>query len=304
MTVDRAVKVVFGADRSYAMALAVALRSLADHSNGVAPTVFVLHDGFDVDLQRKIERSCEPLRPEWITVPEQTIAELKVGLRLPHSSHYTILVPRFVPAEVSRVVHLDADILVRRALTDLWATELGGHAFAAAHDAFLPTLAAGLPWRRLELDPRAPYFNAGVMVMDLAAWRDAEISERAMRLLGEDGFPKSDQSALNALAAGGWQPLDPAWNVQSHYLTGDASRAWAWTDRDLLERAIADPGIVHFCHGDFARPWQADSSHPYRDAWLATLDRTPWAGWRPRRHWTAGALRRVRRAGRVLAGRP
>ena len=298
--------IVFGADRRYAMPLAVALRSLSDHSHGVATTVFILHDGLDTDLRSKVEASCDSgPAVEWIAVPDQTMSELKIGLRLPHSSHYTIVVPRFLPAEVSRVVYLDADILVRRPLTDLWATDLGDHAFAAARDSYLPTISAGLaPWRRLGLDPRAPYFNAGIIVMDLDAWRDAELSERAMRLLGEEGFPKSDQSALNALSAGAWQPLDPTWNLQSHFLTGDTSRAWSWTDRAVLERAIADPGIVHFCHGDFARPWQAGSSHPYRDAWLATLDRTAWAGWRPRRRRAPGALRRVRRAGRALRGRP
>ena len=298
-----AVTIAIGADHDYAMQLAVALRSLADHGGDGIPTVFVLHDGFDDDLRRRVHESCGPdLALEWITVDHATIADLKTGARLPHSSAYRVLVPRLLPSALARVVYVDADILVRRPLTDLWSTDLASSPFGAVRDAYIPSIAADVPWRRLGLDPRTPYFNAGVLLMDLHAWRDTRVSERALDLLRVETFPNSEQTALNAVAGGWWHALDPVWNVQSHFLAADASRAWGHVDTETLTSAIADPGIVHFCHGEFARPWQAGSSHPYRDEWLATLDRTAWAGTRPRRHWGAGALRRLRRVGRGLAG--
>lgn len=302
MRTDR-VAIVLGADHGYAMQLAVALRSLADHAGDDLPPVFVLHDGYDTTEQRRIQQSCGPaIAPEWITVDAAMVADLRIGARLPHSTAYRVLAPRLLPSELARVVYLDADILVRRPLIDLCTTDLGSSPFGAVRDAYMPTIAAEVPWRRLGLDPHTPYFNAGVLVMDLDGWRDAQLTERVLVLLREQAFSNSEQTALNAVAGGSWHALDPVWNVQSHFLVGDASRAWGHVEPATIERALADPGIVHFCHGDFARPWQAGSTHPYRDDWLAVLDRTAWAGTRPTRHRVAGAVRRLRRAGRVLTG--
>lgn len=62
------------------------------------------------------------------------------------------------------------------------------------------------------------YFNAGVLLANGPVWRDLDISARALRLLSED--PEfchyGDQSALNAVIAGNWLELSPAWNWQAN----------------------------------------------------------------------------------------
>ena len=295
--------VLLGADRAYVRQLAVALRSLSDAAESSTYTAFVVGNEFDAEARRRLSESCGPnVSLHWMSIPESTVRGIKLAGRNPLPTVYPLLAPQILPPELSRVVSLDADVLVRRPLDELWNAELGAHALGAVRDAYLPLAGFELPWRRLGVDPRAAYFNAGVMVMALDRWRAEGISDRVLARMRSEALPNDEQSALNAVLGDDWQRLAPEWNTQAHHLAGDSARAWAFEDASTLARAVADPAIVHFCAGDFGRPWQAGSSHPFRDEWFATLDRTPWAGWRPRRHWVRGALHRARRAGGELLG--
>jgi len=297
--------VVMGADSTYAEQLAVALRSHSDCAGPATYQVFVLESRFDDEFRRRVEASHDTnVAITWLHVREDLVAGVQLARRLPRSTTLRIVAPTMLPSDLERVVYLDCDVLVRHPLNELASMDLGGASLAAARDAFLPNVGVDVPWRRFDIDPSGPYFNAGVLVVALERWRELDVSTRGIALLREQLLRHNDQSALNIIFANDWCSLSPTWNLQTHHLAGDRSRAWGFEDRTALECAIADPAIVHLNHGGFDRPWQVGSSHPYRDAWFEVLDRTPWVGWRPRRHWAAGASRRIARAGAALLGRP
>jgi len=293
------------ADNAYAKQLAVALRSLSDAAGTTEYEAFVLQSGFDEDLRARVETSCDAnVAITWVDVPDDLVVGVQLARGLPPATVFRIVATEVLPPELSRVVYLDCDVLVRHPPDALWSVDLGDAPVAAVRDAYLSVVCMDVPWRRWGIDPSAPYYNAGLLVMELDLWRSLDIAARGIALLREVRLPFSDQSALNIVFANKWRSLSPKWNVQTHHLAGQRSRAWAFEDYAELERAVADPVIVHVNEGRFSRPWQVESSHPFRDAWFETLDRTAWAGWRPRRAWAAGAMRRVRRAGAVLLGRP
>ena len=97
--------------------------------------------------------------------------------------------------------------------------------------------------RALGLDLATPYFNAGLMVVDRAAWRAAELGERAARALRDEPrtFPFMEQDALNATLAGGFAPLSPRCNFMGDFFLLD------------LEAAIA-PIVLHFVNRP--KPWE------------------------------------------------
>ena len=297
--------VVLAADETYAKQLSVALRSLSDCAEDTEYRAFVLQSGFGRELRARVEASCdEHVTVTWLDVPEHLVAGVQVGRRVSRASTYRIVVPAVLPSDVSRVVYLDCDVIVRKPLDELGAVDLDGAPVAGVRDAYIAAVCTEIPWRHAGIDPGAPYFNAGVLVIDLDRWRAMDVAARGIALLRELRLRQVDQSALNTLFASQWCALSPRWNLQSHHLAGDRSRAWAFEDRDELEHAIADPAIVHLTQSAFSRPWEAASSHPLRDLWFEVLDRTAWAGWRPRRAWAAGASRRVGRATAALLGRP
>jgi lipopolysaccharide biosynthesis glycosyltransferase len=297
------IAVLVSADGGYVRQLAVALRSLSDSAGSSTYLAFIVSDAFDADERQRLAECCGPsVSPRWMSIPDAMLQGVKLDGRNPLQTVFPLLAPEILSRDLTRVVCLDADVLVRRPLAELWQADLDAHPLGAVRDAYLPLVGFELPWRRLGLDPGAPYFNAGVMVMALDRWRTEGIAERVLTLMRHEAFPNDEQSALNAVLNGDWQRIAPEWNTQSHHLAGDSGRAWAFEDSSTLERAVGDPAIVHFCAGDFGRPWNAGSSHPFRDDWFESLDRTPWAGWRPRRHWVRGALHRARRAGGELLG--
>ena len=150
-------------------------------------------------------------------------------------------------------------------------------------------------YRDMGLSPTAPYFNSGVMVMDLDRWRAADITQGALDILSRNRqhLLYHDQYALNVILYQRWRPLALSWNQGSHIYKYPT---WQDSPFDLtsLSACRFEPRIVHFTSG--AKPWHYGNSHPYRTLFFAVLDETAWRGWRTPVHRrlrdAAGALYR------------
>jgi lipopolysaccharide biosynthesis glycosyltransferase len=132
----------------------------------------------------------------------------------------------------------------------------------------------------LGLAGEAPYFNGGVLLADLAAWRRDRLAERMLACLREHHQHVRwwDQYALNVVLAGQWREIDPRWNQGAHVY---AFPGWQESpfNRATFESLLHDPWIVHFT--SHQKPWHYYNTHPFRAEFLATLERTAWRGWRP-----------------------
>jgi lipopolysaccharide biosynthesis glycosyltransferase len=186
-----------------------------------------------------------------------------------------LFLDRVLPSEYTRIVALDADMLIRApGLGRLAAIDLGGAPIAAAYDMiFLMDFNSGALARKflahrlsLGLAPDTPYFNAGMMVIDREKWRAADIGERAMRALFDhpSRHKLMDQSALNELIAGDFAPLSPRYNFMGDFFL-------------LGLEAKIDPIVLHFVNQP--KPWNLDQwrgetryAEAYRD-WFAA---SPW----------------------------
>lgn len=197
---------------------------------------------------------------------------------LPPTSHmfsplvwYRLLLPELAP-EVDKVIFLDADTLVLQSLKPLLETDLADSVLAAVSNANPSEHVL-----RLGLDPNAPYFNAGVMVMNLAAMREEHFGRRGLALGRERhaDFIFNDQDVLNVLADGRWKQLHPRWNAMSHLWLRPHT-----VDResvDLMDAtASASPAIVHFEGFQTVKPWFYRSLHPHRFLYRQYRAQTPW----------------------------
>ena len=183
-----------------------------------------------------------------------------------------LFLDRLLPETYPRYVAINSDMLIARpGLARLAEIDLRGFAFAAAYDMIFLMDHKGGPLARefqgyrraLGLDLTTPYFNAGLMVVDRAAWRRAGFAEEAAQRLRDDParFPFMEQDALNSLVAGRFAPLSPRYNFMGDFfLTG-------------LEEEIA-PIVLHFVNAP--KPWN-------------------YADWRGRRAVRARLRRLVRR---------
>ena len=232
--------VFLATDSRFALPTAVAVRSIQNQAPRT-PIIVV-----DLDLtsdDRSLISSAAP-SVEFVQL-EDKFLEPFAGSKTPRAMYARVFVDQLVP-DVHRVLYLDADVLVRGSLEPLFSADLGDSIIGA-----VPMMGAAVegnpPSFAMEvhrtqdyeesfahevgIPPAALYFNAGVMLVDLPAWREANVTERIVQLY--DRLPRDDQALLNYLLWNRWMPLDLRWNSK-------------------------DPSavIAHFA-GD-RKPWNAD----------------------------------------------
>jgi lipopolysaccharide biosynthesis glycosyltransferase len=303
-------------DEAYGYPASVTLASLEGSLRSTTRcTVHAAVSGVSQRTRELVEGSAPSLDIRWLEPDPGLLEGADVsrapGLRyISRSTLWRLVVDALVPDDVPRVLSLDVDTLVRADPVAILGAELGPSPVGAVRDAELTEVGRAVPhWRRIGCDPDAPYFNAGVLVIDREAWRHDGIGRRALEILVENpGLLRfNEQDALNLVLAGRWQALPWRWNFQapvSWGLGGDAAPVYAACGRDDIDRAVQEPAIVHFSGG--MKPWHRGGSVlPFWDEWTACKLRTPWA-LEPARPMRSGsivraALGRVWRAGRVLA---
>jgi lipopolysaccharide biosynthesis glycosyltransferase len=296
--------VVLAADDHFAMPLAATIRSALDNlAPGRKLRIYVLDAGIKDATKERLIRSWPDgcYHVEWLRVDESALAGLPVSGHINLVSYYRILIPRVLPIDVRRAIYLDADLIVRTDLSRLWDRDLAGQLCLAAQDCAAPYLdssqalanyrlcgshlgsAQPVPnFRELGLKPQAAYFNAGVLLINLVAWRNADVSGQSLACLEQHRQHVLwwDQYALNVVLAGRWGQLDARWNQGSHvymYPTWEQSPF----DQPTYDQLRNGPYIVHFTTR--YKPWQPLCRHPFRKEFFEYLDRTAWAGWRPPR---------------------
>ncbi|KAG6374428.1 glycosyltransferase family 8 protein [Boletus reticuloceps] len=266
-------------DAAYAMAAAVTLRSVTEHVQGRI-TLYIVDCGLLAEDKNKIEAS----------LPTRSDVTL-VFVALPPNSLTSTMGPVWAKVDmmkclpVQRVLYLDADILVRRDLRALWNTDLGGRSLAAAPD-------VGFPMGHSDV-PRGEFFNAGVLLLDLARTRSTLVElEKHCREMADSRF--REQDVLNVHFKIDWVALSLEWNAQGLGTYAECTSV----DRDkLCLEQMEDPAIVHFTgpvHPTVqvvlnpyvqpytAKPWgyAGAPGHPYEREWWDMLGKTSWRGWR------------------------
>ena len=196
-----------------------------------------------------------------------------------------------------RILVLDADILFERGdPSRLLAADMKGRAVAAVRDNRQwrnPTKRT--PDHKKLGRPAAPYFNAGVVMIDTDVWAAQDLATRCAafartRLAGLG----RDQALVNGVLDGDWTEISPLWNWQ-----------FTWASAQLT--AVADPCLVHFIGPE--KPWLATAAGivpmRYRAQYAALApdkvapDLTRRA-WPDRRRLSRALLRQWRAAGPML----
>ena len=169
-----------------------------------------------------------------------------------------------VCADYSVVVSLDADLIALQRLG--WLLErvdLQGRTCAAVQDPFLPTFGArrqkNPPIAAPDVNDDTPYFNSGVMVIDVQAWRQRTVGVRALEwtLASPDQVGYVDQDGLNMALVGDWVPLDPRYNaiaITEFQAALRRTRGESWQPPRAWFEWEEDPFILHFM-GPNEKPW-------------------------------------------------
>jgi lipopolysaccharide biosynthesis glycosyltransferase len=292
---------VFGLDAGFVMPTGVAMRSLdrflSDHDR-----IVLLHLGLDSGHKDSLSACASNARVDFVDCAGQLRESWVPPAHVSPAAFVRYLAPQSLP-DVDRCVYLDGDVIVRHDPTDLHDVDLEGNSLGAVRSRVTPYAASpgGIAgWFDLGIPSTAPYFNSGILTMDLARWRDRDITGRLTSYL--DAFGErttlADQEALNAAVVGDWAQLDRTWNYVTHVTE-------SFLQQPELEPA--EPAIVHFAGR--SKPWLPGRLPIFADEWFHVAQSTPWSDFRPSepmapsgsRARARAVARRVFRAARALA---
>ncbi|EED79334.1 predicted protein [Postia placenta Mad-698-R] len=270
--------IAIATDPAYAMAAAVAIHSVIAHTKSRL-TIYVLDLGLGDNDRNKLRRSM-PRRADatMVFIPLDYASERKEKATWAKIDMIDVL-------PVERVLYLDADVLVRADIWGLWSTDLRGKPIGAAIDVGFPEGHNGTV--------RKPYFNAGVLLLDLAAVRRTlQALQGAAREYTTSRF--RDQDLLNAYFEANWAEVSLKWNAQ-----GIATYAELPTEarQNIDMGLLKNPYIVHFTgpvnptlevvlnpyiQPYTAKPWgyAGAPGHPHGEEWWNVVEQTAWKGWR------------------------
>jgi len=257
--------IVCAINESYVLPLAVMLESLKKHLRANwRPVLYLIHTGIPQARLSVISSIIET----YSIIPSATqIAAAPCDSHFPPEASFPLLIPELLPDDIQRALFLDADMLILDDVVKLWEIPLDECVLAAAPDTAVPYCSAprGVNgWQRLGIPADAPYFNGGVLVIELERWRRREVTKRVHEYFKQTRDPIDflHQGVLNALLWNDWKCVNSRWNLL-------ASVAGRPHDRSASD-AWRQPGIVHFAGR--MKPWRAPIGGPFDVAYRKVLE--------------------------------
>lgn len=255
----------------YSVWVGVAMQSVIEHTN--APLCFhILHD--DTLSRRNRNRLIQTATQNGNRIvfhksdsSRWKEAQERMG-RYTVGAMFRILLPEIL-SDVSRIIYLDADVLVYRDIKELWDMDLREYCLAAVPDH--PTVnGMGKPYPVANGNVLpSNYFNSGVLYMNLERIRkQGSMYEKVMTyLLANPKASLPDQDALNVIYGDETYLLDGTWNTFT-------TSIWTHPETPMENR------IYHFAVSRLILYSMSELDKAYYE----TMCRTPWGQEESRKH--------------------
>lgn len=266
-------------DSGYVMPTGVMMYSVCVNNQDVDIDFHVLIDGSvserdKQDLRDTLEKFHGKRALFYAVNSMQTIRFPLIKRGLTRATYYRLFLPEILPPSVEKVLYLDGDIIVRHSLLPLWETDMTDFAIGAVMDVCDGDIRI---YNRLKYPYTKGYFNAGVLFINLAYWRDNNIVARLIDYIKNypERILQEDQDVLNYIFREQKILLPIKYNFQHGFL-------WKMPEYDGLKyreevmETRKDPVIVHFT-GD--KPWKYSyDPNPFRSTFLKYQNITKWKG--------------------------
>ncbi len=169
----------------------------------------------------------------------------------PVAMWYRLMLPKLLPAKISRIIYADIDILFCRDLIDIYEMDLGKNVIAA------------VPTRTNK------YFNSGFLLMDIAKIRREKIYDKWVKESREHQYSNPDQDVLNYTLKGRVAFLPLRYNFQLSH----GSRIFKIYSESELDDLKHNLVVLHY--SDYMKPWfPADRRPVFSELWWRVARQT------------------------------
>lgn len=250
------INIAMVADWAYAMPLETTIKSIFYHNEHVK--LYILNHDIPQEWFKFLNQEAQALDIKIIDckyndsqLKGQTVSQKHVDV----TSSARILIPQLVPE--SRVIYLDADLIVCKPLLKLFTMDMKDYFVGAVTDFG---------------DPHD--FNAGVMVLDLDQLREIDnLTNKMLEFGARPNLPNGDQSVLNHFFGNERYELPAKYNLQMNqeqklanwvqYNIPEAKERYDYVHRIMQD--LSKEVIVHYLGS--AKPWKISSICRQRELW-------------------------------------
>lgn len=165
------------------------------------------------------------------------------------TTYYRLFIAQMFPL-YDKVVYIDSDTIVKGDISKLYEMELGDNYVGAVNDPVVSQTDIFAEYTETVLGiGRYDYFNAGVLLINVKAFREEDVLGQFIELTNKYAFiVAQDQDYLNVICQERVLKLDPSWDSEVY--------------GELL-CSVEDMNIIHYNMA--AKPWH------YRDCRLADI---------------------------------
>lgn len=253
--------ILFCFDKNYEQHFGVAITSLLLNNPKTIKRIHLVTKNNSQNFLNKIEKLKAKTQAKFFIYKPQDkdLKNPKVSAHISIAAYYRLLAPELLPKELNRVLYLDSDLVVQGSIETLYNLDISNYVLAAHAGG---KMGSGTK-NRLQLSGDF-YFNSGVMLINLDAWRTNNISVKCIQFLQK--YPEMiklwDQDALNKIVDGKFLNIDFIWNSLVDLNSG-------------RKRVSSQSVIVHFTGK--LKPWHSWCLKSDKEIYWLYLRQSPWS---------------------------
>ena len=217
-------------DEGYAPYASTCIASICDNTKKHIE-FFIIDCGIKNDTKNKVEllkKIYQNLSIEWISFDtENFLKDFKTCFHFSKAMYGRIFIP-ILKKEIDKAIYLDVDTICLSDISELFDESLDGYPLGAVWEDYMEEKGHNKEHlTRLGIKEGHKYFNSGVLLLDLKAWREKNITNTVLGYepLLKDKLIFPDQDLLNYSFANGYKILNERYNVtapraRKHYSMG------------------------------------------------------------------------------------
>lgn len=264
--------VVYACDDNYAPYACVSMCSLLENNRADFDEIDIYVVLTDVSKKnyRKLEQQANAYDANFIPVDAGEIVQEIKALKMPeyrgsYATNFRLFFHKYIKNDVEKFFYLDCDTIIEGSLKSLYEFNMGDKSACVVQDALTSSYKL-----LLGFEPDEPYFNAGVMFINVKNWNANNCTERLINHLRDEraAYCNPDQDLLNIVLKDTVQFIGPEYNFQPiHRILNNGLYAKIYNNPsyytdEQLKQAQKNPIILHTYRflGEF--PWHANNNHP------------------------------------------
>ncbi|MDD4369908.1 MAG: glycosyltransferase family 8 protein [Anaerostipes sp.] len=258
------INICLACDENYAFLARVAMTSVMRNNSSVC--FFLLDNGLTRKSKDEMMKLCNEYHAEIVFLNcDKIVTNLKEmgfnpqGPYKSYSAYLRLFLVEFLPDTVDKILYIDCDVTCENSLNELFAMDLEAHTLAGISDV-LPSLHN----EYIGFKSSEAYYNSGVLLIDVKAWKEKKYSKKIIDLLhsGRTQYPYHDQDLINIVFRNDIYRLKPKYMTMYPAYTWGRENIKKYLEVEMLytaqeyAEAVKNPVLIHHLDNIEGRPWE------------------------------------------------